>query len=304
MSNTTDHGDPTASGAGARISAFVDIMWKRQGPAQRVALLIVVAYIGAAFLAPALFGDAARRTAVEDALMPPSWEHPFGTDAEGRDVLVRCGVGAAISILCAAVAVVVGAGVGLSVALMSGVGPRWLDSILMRIIDGLLSFPNLIFALAIAVALGAGLVPAVIGISVALMPIFARTLRTEAVRSREELFVVAGVALGVGALRRARKYVLPYLSTTLLVQVAANVGNAVLILAGLSFVGAGVQPPTPEWGSMITDGMEFTLTGQWWVAVAPGVCLALLVVALNIVADGMRRASARRVGDTTGSAAR
>lgn len=230
----------------------------------------------------------ARHADVGAALQAPGADHWLGTDGQGRDVFVRVCRGAGISILCALVAAGAGALGGLIIALASGLGPRWLDRVLVSIVDAVLAFPQLLLALAVSVALGAGLTSAIVGIVVTMVPVFARTLRSEALRARQEAFVEAAITMGLPSWRIGLRHLVPYLSTTLRVQFGANFGNAVLILAGLSFVGVGAQPPTPEWGAMISDGLQYALSGRWWIGVAPGAALLVLVVAVNALSDELR----------------
>jgi peptide/nickel transport system permease protein len=232
---------------------------------------------------------------VADTLQAPGWHHLLGTDGEGRDVLDRVCVGAGISMLLAAISVGLGAAGGLALALACGLGPRWLDRVLMAPVNALLAFPQLLLAMAIAIALGTGLPSAVAGIVVTIIPVFAVTLRAEALRSRTEPFVEAATTIGLPRWRIALRHVVPYLSTTMTIQAAANFGAAVLTLAALSYIGVGAQPPTAEWGAMISDGSQYAASGQWWVGGAPGVALLGLVIVVNIFTDQIRARGAAHV---------
>ncbi|TDE41403.1 ABC transporter permease [Nonomuraea mesophila] len=227
-------------------------------------------------------------------LQQPSAEHLLGTDGEGRDVLTRVAVGVGISIMLAALSVVLGSVGGLIVALACGLGARWLDRVLMAPMNAVLAFPQLLLTMAIAIALGTGLQSAVIGIAVTIIPVFAVTLRSEALRSRSEAFVEAAITIGLPRWRIALRHVVPYLGTTMTIQIAANFGHAVITLAALSYIGVGAGPPTAEWDAMINDGLQHAVSGQWWVGVAPGLALLGLVIAVNILTDQIR---ARRSAD-------
>ncbi|MEU6647431.1 ABC transporter permease [Saccharomonospora sp. NPDC046836] len=255
--------------------------WQLVTSAAVIAGFVVLA-VGGLFLQ-----ETANRVDVSSTLLAPGPEHWFGTDNQGRDVFARVAVGAGISMISASTAVGIGAAVGLLIALACGLGPRWLDALLMRLCDGVLAFPQLLLALAVSMALGASLVSATIGIVITVIPIFARTLRAEALRSRSEPFIEAARTIGLTTPHIAVRHVVPYVSTTLTIQVAANFGSAVLTLAALSFIGVGAQPPTAEWGAMITDGLQNALTGQWWIGVMPGAALLALVAALNVLADSL-----------------
>jgi peptide/nickel transport system permease protein len=221
-------------------------------------------------------------------LQPPSPAHPMGTDEVGRDILARFIGGARISLATGAVVVVVGAILGSAIGVVAGYYGRWVDTVLMRIMDAILAFPPLILAMAVTVGLGAGVNTAAIGIILTSIPFYARLLRSEVVRLRTLPFVEAASALGASQRRIILRHIVPHLSSTLLVQAASVFGYAILSLAALGFVGLGVQPPAPEWGAMITDGMQYTLTGQWWIGVFPGVGLLIAVTATSLIADRTR----------------
>ncbi|PWJ49571.1 peptide/nickel transport system permease protein [Quadrisphaera granulorum] len=232
---------------------------------------------------------------VANALVPPGPGHWFGTDAQGRDVFARVAVGTSIALASGLGAVAVGGGLGLVIALVCGLGPRWLDAVLVRLLDAVMAFPALLLALAVTMAFGTGLLTALVGVVVTVVPVFARTLRAEARRATSEPFVQAARTIGLSTPHLAVRHVVPYLGTTFSVQTAANVGNVILVLSGLSFIGVGAQPPTPEWGAMITEGLQNALTGQWWIGVFPGLALLVTVVAVNLLADSIPAVRAARL---------
>lgn len=262
---------------------------KRSFDVEFAIALVILGLFAIAALTGIFVQEKANAVVVAEALRAPSVEHWFGTDAQGRDVFARVLVGAGIALSAGTITVIVGATIGLIVALLCGLGPRWVDDVLIRISDAILSFPQLLLALAIAMALGSGLQTAVIGIIITVFPVFARTLRAEALRSKKEPFIDAAVTIGLHPVRIAYRHVVPYVSTTLITQASANFGQVILILAGLSFIGVGAKPPTAEWGAMITDGLQNALTGQWWVGVFPGVALLLVVIGVNLLADSLPR---------------
>jgi len=253
-----------------------------------LAALVVLAVVGL------FLQDAAVKVDVASALQAPGAAHWFGTDAQGRDVFARVAVGTSIALASGIATVAVGGGLGLLIALVCGLGPRWLDAVLVRLLDAVMAFPALLLALAVTMAFGTGLLTALLGVVVTVVPVFARTLRAEARRATSEPFVQAARTIGLSTPRIAVRHVVPYLGTTLSVQLAANVGNVVLVLSGLSFIGVGAQPPTPEWGAMITEGLQNALTGQWWIGVFPGLALLLTVVAVNLLADSIPAVRAAR----------
>jgi len=253
-----------------------------------LAALVVLAVVGL------FLQDAAVKVDVASALQAPGAAHWFGTDAQGRDVFARVAVGTSIALASGIATVAVGGGLGLLIALVCGLGPRWLDAVLVRLLDAVMAFPALLLALAVTMAFGTGLLTALLGVVVTVVPVFARTLRAEARRATSEPFVQAARTIGLSTPHIAVRHVVPYLGTTLSVQLAANVGNVVLVLSGLSFIGVGAQPPTPEWGAMITEGLQNALTGQWWIGVFPGLALLLTVVAVNLLADSIPAVRAAR----------
>jgi peptide/nickel transport system permease protein len=256
------------------------------GLAFGIALLAVVA--GLAILGPILYTASATGLHLDQALAPPSLAHPMGTDELGRDIFARFDEGARISIAVGLVVVAVGAVIGGLLGLVSGALGGLLDAVAMRTMDAVLAFPPLILAMAITLALGAGLHTAAIGIIIPSIPWYARVVRSETLRVRALAFVEAVTALGASRRRVIFVHILPQVLPTLLVQAAAVLGYAILSLAALSFIGLGAQIPTPEWGAMITDGLQYALTGQWWVGVFPGLGLLALVTGGNLVADHLR----------------
>lgn len=246
-------------------------------------LLLVLAIFG-----PLLWSQSPVALDIGSSLQPPSLSHPMGTDSIGRDVFARFNEGARISLSTAAIIMVVGALFGGIIGVIAGVRGGWLDNLLMRIMDAILAFPPLILAMAVTVGLGAGIVTAAIGIMLTSIPFYARLLRSEAIRIKTLPFIEAAAALGASRKRIIGRHIVPHLLPTLLIQAAAVFGYAILSLAGLGFVGLGAQVPTPEWGAMITNGLQYALTGQWWIAVFPGLGVLLAVTAASLIADRAR----------------
>ena len=221
-------------------------------------------------------------------LLPPSWEHPMGTDSLGRDVFARFNQGAQISLLIGAVVVFAGALLGGAIGVVAGALGGLTDNSFMRIMDSLLAFPPLILAMAVTVGLGVGLKTATLGVILTTIPYYARLCRSDVLRVRSLSFVEAANALGARRGWIMWRHIVPHLSSTLLIQSAAVFGYAILAIAALGFVGLGAQVPTPEWGSMITDGLNNVLTGGWWIGIFPGVGVLLAVTATSIIADRAR----------------
>lgn len=222
------------------------------------------------------------------ALEPPSREHPMGTDNLGRDVFARFNEGARISLVVGLGVVVAGAAIGGVLGLVAGVFGGWIDSFFMRVMDAILAFPPLILAMAVTVGLGAGLKTAALGIMLTSVPYYARLLRSDVLRIRSLLFVEAAQALGASRTRIMARHIAPHTVSTLFIQASAVFGYAILTLAALGFVGLGAEVPTPEWGTMITEGLSNALTGQWWTGVFPGLGVLAAVTAASIIADRAR----------------
>jgi peptide/nickel transport system permease protein len=223
-----------------------------------------------------------------NSLESPSFSHPLGTDQLGRDVLARVADGARISLIVATLVTVAGAIIGGLIGLLAGTLGGASDGVVMRIMDAILAFPPLILAMAVTVGLGIGLDTAAIGVALVSVPWYARLLRSEALRIRSLPFIEAAHAMGATRGRIIYRHIVPHMLPVLFIQMAAAFGYAVVALAGLSFVGLGAQVPTPEWGAMMTEGLTYALTGQWWIAICPGVALLITVTAASMLSDRMR----------------
>lgn len=252
------------------------------------AVLILATLVLLAVLGPLLWPRDPLEINILDSLQPPSARYPMGTDGVGRDIFARFNSGAQISLLIGVVVAAVGAFVGGLLGIISGLAGGWVDAAIMRVMDSILAFPPLILAMAVTVGLGVGLETAAIGITVTSIPWYARLLRGEVLRIRSLMFVEAARAIGVGHGRMILRHITPHLLTTLLIQASSVFGFSILTLAALGFVGLGAQIPTPEWGAMITEGLQYALTGQWWIGVFPGLGVLLAVTAANMLADRMR----------------
>jgi peptide/nickel transport system permease protein len=222
------------------------------------------------------------------SLQAPSWAHPMGTDELGRDLFARVAGGARISLIVATLVALAGALAGGLIGLLAGALGGISDGIVMRAMDAILAFPPLILAMAVTVGLGVGVTSAAVGIAVVSVPWYARLLRSEALRIRSLPFIEAAHAMGATRSRIIGRHVVPHMLPSLFIQMAAAFGYAVLALAGLSFVGLGAQVPTPEWGALMTEGLSYALSGQWWVSVFPGVAVLITVTAASALSDRLR----------------
>lgn len=227
------------------------------------------------------------------ALAPPSLAHPMGTDGNGRDVLARFNAGARVSLLIGLIVAVVGAVIGGTIGIIGGIRGGAVDAVLMRGMDAILAFPPLVLAMAVTVGLGPGAVTATWGIVLISIPWYARIVRSEVLRIRSQQFVYAAVTMGASPVRVVRRHILPHLVPTVLTQAAGVFSYGILAMAGLGFLGLGVQVPTADWGSMITEGLEYALGGQWWISTFPGLGVLAVTAAAAIIADSGREAFSR-----------
>jgi peptide/nickel transport system permease protein len=222
-----------------------------------------------------------------DRLQAPSATHYFGTDEFGRDIFSRVVSGAKISVSVAAMVLVVASTVGFLVGVFAGLFGGILDEILMRITDLFMAFPALILAIAVAATLGASLQNTLIALTVVYWPWYARLVRAQVLSLRERDYITAARCVGVSTGRMIIRHLLPNLMPILITQITLDVGYVILSTAGLSFLGLGAQPPTPEWGSMILSARQF-MRESWWYTTFPGLALIITVLGFNLLGDGLR----------------
>ena len=268
--------------------ATLDLLKRNRGVV--VGLLLVAALFLVALLSPLISPHNPTAVAPDDAYLPPlSPGHVLGTDELGRDLLSRVLWGARISLPVALVAVLVGLVGGGLIGLVSGYAGGVTDLLLMRLVDALLAFPALILAIALVAALGPSLVNAMVAIGVVAVPVYARLIRGVVLQLKRLDFVVATRSIGASPLRIVVRHLIPNLMNPVLVQVSLSAGFAILAEATLSFLGLGAQPPTPDWGQMITIGRTF-LPNDPWLAIVPGACISITVYSFNLLGDSLRDA--------------
>jgi dipeptide transport system permease protein len=228
-------------------------------------------------------------------LVPPvwqdggSWAYLLGTDPLGRDMVSRLLHGAQLSFLVGIGVVILASAGGILVGLIAGFAPRWLDTIIVRIMDIILSFPALLLALVLVAVLGPTLMNAMIAISIAYQPHFVRLTRAAVLSERSKDYVISAKVAGARLPRLMFITVLPNCLAPIIVQAALSFSNAILDVAALGFLGMGAQPPTPEWGTMLAEAREFILRA-WWVVTFPGLAILITVLAINLMGDGLRDA--------------
>jgi peptide/nickel transport system permease protein len=254
-----------------------------------VGLAIVVALFALALLADLIAPAGPTVGVLDQRLQPPSAAHWFGTDDQGRDIFARIVHGTRITLMVVVLVAVLAAPIGLLVGTVAGyIGGRT-DAVLMRITDIFLAFPRLILALAFVAALGPGIENAVIAIAITSWPPYARIARAETLTIRRAEYIEAVRLLGAGPWRIVWRHVMPLCLSSVIVRVTLDMAGNILTAAGLGFLGLGAQPPTPEWGAMISTGRQYVLD-QWWVAAAPGAAIFIVSLAFNLLGDGLRDA--------------
>ena len=221
-------------------------------------------------------------------LSPPSGEHLLGTDSLGRDVFSRTLYGARESLPIALAAIVCAVAIGCALGAIAGFFGGWLDAAIMRFADITMAFPAILLAMAVAAALGPGLQNALIAIVAVWWPIYARLTRGQVLSIKQREHVEAATAIGSGRWRTLIKHILPHSATPIMVNATMDLGQIVLLVASLSFLGLGALPPSPEWGAMITDGSKNFY--QPWIAAAPGLAMVTVTLAMNFLGDGLRDA--------------
>ncbi|MBI4296451.1 MAG: ABC transporter permease [Chloroflexi bacterium] len=249
----------------------------------------ILAFIFLAIFAPYITTYKPYEADLSQALLQPSRGHLLGTDPLGRDLLTRVIYGTRISLLVGVAAVFLAGVIGQTMGLAAGyVGGR-LNTVVMRFVDALMSFPSILLALAIAAILGVGTVNLVVALGISMVPSHARLMCAQALSIRENDYILAGRVMGASNLRIMVRHVLPNAFPPIMVMLTLEMGMVILAEAGLSFLGLGVPPPTPTWGVLVSEGREYLLTNPL-VSLAPGVAIMLLVFAFNMVGDGLRDA--------------
>lgn len=222
-------------------------------------------------------------------LVGPSAEHWFGTDHHGRDIFTRIIHGMSITLRVGFSSVLMGMTIGVSLGVLSGYYGKWVDTIIMRFMDVLLAFPGILLALAIVSVLGGSINNVIISVGIFSIPVFARISRGSTLEIRELEYIEAVKALGASDLRIIGGHILPNIMSPIIVQATLNIATSVLTASGLSFLGMGAQPPTPEWGAMLSDGRNYMWDAPH-VATIPGLAIVVVVLAFNIFGDGLRDA--------------
>ncbi|TCP61337.1 peptide/nickel transport system permease protein [Rhodovulum bhavnagarense] len=260
----------------------------RANPLAMLGLAILVLLFAVAVFAPWLAPHDPFAQDLANRLQPIGTEgHLLGTDSLGRDILSRLIHGARITLYIVGLVALIAPLAGLLVGTVSGYAGGWIDMILMRITDIFLAFPRLVLALAFVAALGAGIENAILAISLTAWPPYARIARAETLTIRKSDYISAIRLQGAGPLRIITRQIWPLCISSLIVRVTLDMAGIILAAAGLGFLGLGAQPPSPEWGAMISEGRRFILD-HWWVATMPGLAIFTVSLAFNLLGDGLR----------------
>ncbi len=269
----------------------------RDRPAM-LSLVFLILVALAAILAPLLTPYAAQGMGAPELtakFVAPGLDHPFGTDGLGRDQVARLLFGARRSLSMGVLVVLAAIIIGVPLGMVAGYLGGWVDEVIMRVTDVFLAFPPLLLAIAIAAALGASYANALIAIAATWWPWYARLARAQTLSVRELAYIEAARSIGVRDRVIIRRHILPNILTPIVVQGTLDVGTAILVAAGLSFIGLGTQAPFADWGVMISDGRLYFLSGRWWLSTFPGLAIFLTAMAFNFLGDGMRSAADPRL---------
>ncbi|MFW6273699.1 MAG: nickel transporter permease [Halanaerobium sp.] len=254
-----------------------------------IGIIIIILFTLIALFAPHISPYDPMEQNFIKSFRPPSSEHFLGTDEFGRDVFSRIIYGARISLQIGFVAVFISLIVGVLLGLIAGYYGSWIDMIIMRLMDLMLSFPYILLALVIMSILGPGIYNAMVAIGIVYVPQYARIVRSSVLSVKKMEYVMAARALGANDIRIILKHIFLNSMAPIIIQTTLSIGRAIINAAGLSFLGLGAQPPTPEWGAMLSNGQDF-LRNAPWIATFPGIAIALLVLGFNLVGDGLRDA--------------
>jgi peptide/nickel transport system permease protein len=268
-----------------RPSAFWRSLLK--SPSGVIGLVIVLTLITTALLAPWMAPHDPLRMAAGPRFQPPSLDHWFGTDDFGRDVFSRIVFGARLTLQIGVIAVGISLTSGLLLGLVAGYAGGWAERILMRLVDVLFSFTEIVIALACLAILGIGLTNAMIAIGIASIPFYARVTHSIVLVEKGKPYFEAGIAAGAGHIRMIFLHLLPNVIPTLIVVGTLGISTAVLAAAGLSFLGLGAQPPQPEWGFMLSSSRDL-ISRAPWMMIFPGMAIAITVLGFNLLGDGIR----------------
>ena len=257
-------------------------------PVTLFAFSLLLLILTAALIGPYIVPYDPLATLPGQQLKPPSWQHWFGTDQLGRDIFSRVVVAARLDLMLSVAAVALSFVIGSALGSVAGYYGGWVETVVGRVCDTIMAFPLFVLAMGIVAALGNTIENIIYATAIINLPFYARMARAEGSIRRNAGFVQAARLTGNGDWRILALQVFPNALPPMMVQVSLNLGWAILNAAGLSFIGLGVRPPTPEWGIMVAEGANYIISGEWWVALFPGLALMLAVFTFNLLGDGLR----------------
>ncbi len=288
---------PMASRRRSESPTWAALRRLRRNRGAMAGLLLLVVLVMVAGVADWLAPFDPIKVSTGPSLQAPKPPFLLGTDLLGRDILSRLVHGARISLRVGLVAVGIAAVLGTVLGLLAGYYGRWADLVIMRVIDLLLAFPNVLLALAIIAILGPSIFNLMIAVGISATPAYARLVRGTVLSAKENVYVEAAVAVGCRDGLILRRHILPNVLAPIIVLATLGMAGAILTGAALSFLGLGVQPPTPEWGTMLSDGRNY-MRKAWWITTFPGVAIMVTVLAINMLGDGLRDALDPRLRST------
>jgi peptide/nickel transport system permease protein len=263
------------------------IQMLKKSPTAMAGMIIVIMVVFSAILAPWISPYNPSDTDLYSRMKPPSAKHLFGTDKLGRDVFSRIVWGARVSLKVGVISVGIGMTIGVLLGLVAGYFGRIFDSIIFSFMDLLISFPAILLAIAIVAALGPGIVQVMVAVGISMVPRFARVTRGSVLSVKEQNFILAAKAIGASHLYVMFRYILPNILTPIVVLATLNCAFALIMEAALSFLGIGIQPPDPTWGSILSDGRSSIRTATW-ISTFSGLAITVTVLGFNLLGDGLR----------------
>lgn len=275
-----------AKSRGLAADAFYRI---RKNPGALAGLIVLAAIVLCAIFAPLIAPDDPIAQDTQAIRQGPSWSHPFGTDTFGRDVFSRVIYGGRHSLPVGLIAVGIAGVVGVITGLTAGYYGRWIDSITMRVVDMMLAFPGILFAMSIVAILGTSLFNLMLAVGISSIPEYTRVVRGSVLSTREMEYITAAKVSGARGRTIMLRHILPNILPPIIVLATLGIAGAIILGSTLSFLGLGIQPPTPEWGNMMSDGRTM-MRHYWWVSFFPGLAIMLTVLSINLLGDGLRDA--------------
>ena len=283
--------EPSLARAQPAPRRFASPAWRqfRRSKTAIAGLVIIGTFLALALLAPVIAPADPIALSLGDQLLPPSGEHPLGTDELGRDIFSRLIWGSRLTLLITTGAVLLALVSGAFLGIVAGFQAGWLDTVIMRCIDVLLALPTFLLGVAVVAALGPGTGNVIVAVGIGSMPAFARVARGSTISAKQEDYIMAARSLGVPNGLIMWRHLLPNIASALLVQTTLRLATAILTASGLSFLGLGPQPPTPEWGAMLSTGRNY-LTSSPQLVTIPGLAILLVTIGFNLLGDGLRDA--------------